>query len=65
MVVILYIPRFSVKREHAPTASHAGTAYFTLTIRPSLNRIVILDDSTQIFCDNKKDVYFNSPKIGI
>jgi hypothetical protein len=56
--------RFSVKREYAPTTSHAGTTYFTLTKRPSLYRIVLLDNSKKVFCDDKKDVYFNSPKIG-
>ena len=53
-----------MKREHAPAASHAGTTYFILTKRPSLNRIVILDNSTQLFCDDERDIYFNSPKIG-
>jgi hypothetical protein len=61
---IVNLTRFSVKREYAPTASHAGTTYLTLIKRPSLNRMVILDN-TQVFCDDKKDGYCNSPKVGI
>jgi hypothetical protein len=54
-----------VKREYAPMTSHEGTTYFTLTKPPSLYRIVLLDNSKKVFCDDKKDVYFNSPKIGM
>ena len=40
---------FSVKREYAPTTSHAGTTYVTFTKRPSRYRIVLLDNSKKSF----------------